>query len=141
MAGTSTWLPSFSFFALPICSLEQATGCFTPCGTRGEIVAALWIAYTSWIAAINVNSLLTVRTQFQYRADVTRAIIELAIEHEGEPWLDPNAGLDLMPSAGDLPAFVDQHGSPLEDAYFPSVVPVPQQQAYDDARLYLARDE
>ena len=46
----------------------------------------------AWAIAVNLNSLLTVRTQFQYQADLTRAMIELAIEHEGEPWLDPNAG-------------------------------------------------
>lgn len=93
----------------------------------------------AWVIAVNSIALGTVQTQFQYQADLTRAIIELAIEHEGEPWLDRDAGLDLMPPAGELPAFVERYGSPLTDAYFPTVVPAPQPQAYHDARRLLTR--
>lgn len=89
---------------------------------------------------MNINSLLTVRTQFQYRADLMRAIIEIAIEHEGEPWLDPHSGLELMPRAGELPTFVKRHASPVRDAYFPPVAHRPTADAFADAYKLLARD-
>lgn len=95
----------------------------------------------SWVLAVNIHALFTVRTQFQYQSDLTRAIIDLSIRHEGEPWLDPDAGLDLMPPAGALPAVVERYGSPLEDAYFPSVVSEPSDDAYEYARRILSRDE
>lgn len=107
----------------------------------GMAIATGAVLVLAWVVAININSLLTVRTQFQFQADVTRAVIELALENEGAPWLDPEAGLDLMPPAGELPALIEEHGSPLEDEYFPWVVPLPQAAACADARRYLSRPQ
>ena len=118
---------------------EPSTGTSPSSQARLVTVAAGGVLL-AWVVVANIGSLFTVRTQFQFQADVTRAMIQLAIEHEGESWLDPDARLDLMPPARELPALVERHGSPLEDAYFPSVVPVPEQRAYDDARRYLSRN-
>ena len=93
----------------------------------------------AWVVVVNIGSLFTVRTQFQFQADVTRAIIQLAVEHEGEAWLDPDAGLDFIPPARDLPSLVERHGSPLEDDYFASVARVPTAAAFQAARRYLSR--
>ena len=91
----------------------------------------------AWVVAVNVNALQTERTQFRFQADVTRAVIDLAVTHEGEPWVDPQAALDLMPTASELPGLVRMYGSPLEDAYFPVSIPKPSAKAYSDARSYL----
>jgi hypothetical protein len=109
-------------------------------GRRGAVLATTAVLLIAWVIAVGVNSLFAVRTQFQHQADVTRAIIELSIEHEGEPWLDPDGGLDLMPNAAALPALVAKHGSPLEDEYFSSIVPMPSARAYEEARHYLRSD-
>jgi hypothetical protein len=106
--------------------------------TRLATLAAGGLLLT-WVVVVNIGSLFTVRTQFQFQADVTRAIIQLAVEHEGEAWLDPDAGLALMPSAGDLPRLVERHGSPLEDRYFASVRRTPTTSAFQAARRYLSR--
>lgn len=132
-------------FLLILCIVDLIEGEYAlsllPSTGRATAGAALVGVLLAWVIAVNSITLWTVHTQFQYQADLTRAVIELAIKHEGEPWLDPDAGLDLMPPAGELPAFIERHGSPLEDAYFPSVVPVPQLQAYRDGRLYLAKSK
>jgi hypothetical protein len=108
-----------------------------PRSPRSLLVGAGAVLAFAWVVAVNVNALGTNRTQSQFQADVTRAVIDLAVEHEGEPWLDPEAHLDLMPPARELPRLVREHGSPLEDAYFPVHVPKPSVQAYRDARSYL----
>ncbi len=106
-------------------------------GTRRAVLVAVTCAVFGWLVAVNINALLTVRTQFQYQADLTRAIIDLAIDHEGEAWIKPTAALNFMPEAAELPGFVERHGSPLGDAYFPSFTRRPSFQAYEDAREIL----
>jgi hypothetical protein len=103
-------------------------------GRRRALLVVVACAILGWVVAVNVNALLTVRTQYQYQADLTRATIDLAVAHRGEPWIDPTAGLDLMPEAAELPGFVERYGTPLEDAYFPSFARTPSTQAYEDAR-------
>jgi hypothetical protein len=93
----------------------------------------------AWVLVVNANALENVRASYQYQADLTRAIFALAIEHEGEDWIDPGPPLDAMPPAADLPQIAGRFGSPLEDAYFPSVVRTPSQEAYADAKRALAR--
>ena len=131
-------------FFLVLCVADLATGARTglPRTRPGVLAAVAAGTAVIWIVAVNVTALETERTQFRFQADVTRAVIELSVEHEGEPWLDPGAHLDLMPAARELPALVREHGSPLEDAYFPVRIPRPSAKAYSDARSYLAvRDE
>jgi hypothetical protein len=130
-------------FFIVLCVADLLAGRTVAFGTvparRRLLAGGAAVAALAWIVAVNVNSLLTVRTQFQYQADLTRAIIELAVEHEGELSIDPEAGIDLMPPARELPRLVAEHGSPLDDAYFPSVVTLPSRTAYQDARRYLDR--
>jgi hypothetical protein len=45
-----------------------------------------------------------------------------------------------MPTAREIPSLVREHGSPVEDAYFPSVVQAPSAGAYADARRALSRE-
>jgi hypothetical protein len=108
-----------------------------PRSPRSLLIGVAAVVAFAWVVAVNVNALQTERTQFQFQADVTRAVVDLAVEHEGEPWLDPEAHLDLMPPARELPRLVREHGSPLEDAYFAVHVPKPSARAYRDARAYL----
>lgn len=100
------------------------------------VAAALGLA---WILVVNANALENVRASYQYQADLTRAIFALAIEHEGEAWMDPGPPLEAMPPARELREIADRFGSPLEDAYFPSVVRTPSRQAYEDAMATLER--
>jgi hypothetical protein len=94
----------------------------------------------AWIIAVNLNALDTgLRKQLQDHAAVTRAFIDLSVEHEGEPWLDPEARLGLTPTAREIPGIVREHGSPLEDSYFPSVIPTPSTRAYAEACRALSR--
>jgi hypothetical protein len=129
-------------FFLVLCIADLMAGAdFRVLHSHSRRVAAIAAGTLfTWALLVNVISLETARTQFQHQADVTRAVIHLAIEHEGEPWLDPGAHLDLMPTARELPGFVRNHGSPLEDAYVPSVVPTPSDRAYAEARRYLSVD-
>ena len=95
-------------------------------------------AFLAWIVAVNVNSLVTTRNQFRYEADLTRALIRLAVEHAGERWVDPGASHMLMPAASELPRLLERHGSPLDDALVPGVVRTPAQGIYEYAALLLA---
>ena len=45
-----------------------------------------------------------------------------------------------MPNPAALPGLVAEHGSPLEDEYFSSIVPKPSARAYEEARIYLTAD-
>ena len=128
-------------FFLVLCVSDLAAGAdlLRPRTRSGEIVAVAVGAALAWILAANIVLLETTRTQFQHQADVTRAVIDLAVENEGEPWLDPDAHLDLMPPARELPGLVRRYGSPLEDAFFPLVIPRPSDRAYAEAPSHLAR--
>ena len=122
ISGRYVYVAAF-FLILCVADLARVVAFRLP-RTRSRTSAALGAgAVIAWIVAVNANSLQTVRTQFQHQADLTRAVVELAVEHEGEAWMNPAAGLPLMPSAHELPDWVRKHGSPRTDAYFPSVVP------------------
>ena len=82
--------------------------------------------------------MIATRDRFQYEADLTRAVIRLAVQHEGERWVDPDATFMLMPAASELPRLVERHGSPLDDALVPSVVRTPDQRIYESAALLLS---
>jgi hypothetical protein len=130
-------------FFLVVCVADLATGvAFRRPRTRiGRVAAVVAGVAIAWIVVVNMNSLRTgMRTELKHQADLTRAFVELAVEHEGEPWLDPEARLGLMPPAREIPGLVREHGSPVEDAYFPSVVQTPSADAYADARRALSRD-
>jgi hypothetical protein len=81
-------------FFLVLCVADLATGVAfrRPQTLIGRLTAVTAGVVTAWIIAVNLHALDTgVRTQLKHHADVTRAFIELAVEHEGEPWLDPEA--------------------------------------------------
>ena len=81
-AGTSTSPPSSSSSPLPIFSRAEISWRILE-NVAARILAASAVLLVAWVIAVNVNSLFAVRTQFQHQADVTRAIIELSIEHRG----------------------------------------------------------
>jgi hypothetical protein len=127
------------FLALCVADLvpREALSGSLPRRPRSLLLGLGAVLTFAWVVAVNVNALQTGRTQSQFQADVTRAFIDLAVKHEGEPWLDPEAHLALMPPARELPRLVREHGSPLEDVYFSVRIPRPSAQAYRDARAYL----
>ena len=93
-----------------------------------------------WAISANAIMLSTTRDQFQSRADLTRAFVDLSIRNSGERWVDPRARLasmPLLPAAGELPALVERHGSPVDDSLVSSVARVPPPSAYQAALVSL----
>ena len=106
---------------------------------RVAAIAAIG-AVLGWSISANAIMLSTTSDQFQARADLTRAFIDLSIRHSGEPWVDPRArppSMPLIPPAGELPALVERHGSPVDDGLVSTVARVPPPSAYQAALVSL----
>lgn len=109
---------------------------------RVAAIATMGVVF-GWTISANAIQRGTTRDQFQGRADLTRAFVNLSIRYQGEPWVDPRArpvSMPLMPSATELPALVERLGSPVEDRLIPTAARVPPEPAYDVALTSLVGD-
>ena len=113
---------------------EERMAMFRPWG-RIAVIAATG-AVLGWAISANAIMLGTTRDQFQTRADLTRAFVDLSIRNSEEAWVDPRARLSsmpLLPPAGELPALVERYGSPVDDSLISSLARVPPPSAYQAA--------
>jgi hypothetical protein len=130
-------------FLLVLCIgdlLSARSGAGTSRPWRRVAAIAAVGAVLGWAISANAIMLSTTRDQFQSRADLTRAFIDLSIRHSGESWVDPRARLSsmpLIPPAGELPALVEHHGSPVDDSLVSSFARVPPPSAYQAALVSL----
>jgi len=127
-----------SFFLVLCCADLIARPMVVSLRGRRAIGAAGVTVLLAWVVAANVNSLVATRNQFQYDAHRTRALIQLAVKHEGEPWVDPDASFLLTPPASELPPLTERYGSPVEDSLVPRLVMPPPERAYESAALLLS---
>jgi hypothetical protein len=74
----------------------------------------------------NVRLLIDGRTLFLERADLTRALITVALDPDRPSSVDPNRSLVVVPSPASLQQIVARYGSPLTDGLAPDAVrPIP----------------
>ena len=96
---------------------------------RGTVRLAILTAAGAVIAisvAFNVRLLLDGRTLFLERADLTRALITVALDPNPPPGADPNRSLVVVPSPASLQQIIARYGSPLTDRLAPDAVrPIP----------------
>ena len=85
----------------------------------GALGGSLLVLAIVW----NVRLLVLGRDVFLDRADLTRALITVALDHDLPPTVDRDADLILVPSPNSLGRIVLMYGSPLRDAY---VEPLPE---------------
>lgn len=84
---------------------------------------AVW-ATTALI--LNGRLLLAGRELFLQRADMTRALVTVALERDLPPGVDASRSLVLIPSPESLRRIVERHGDPRTDRLVPgSVRPIP----------------
>lgn len=84
---------------------------------------AVW-ATTALI--LNGRLLLAGRELFLQRADMTRALVTVALERDLPPGVDASRSLVLVPSPESLRRIVERHGDPRTDRLVPgSVRPIP----------------
>jgi hypothetical protein len=103
------------------------------------VAAALGSGVALAIAA-NVDALADQRSEFQYKADVTRAFTALAVDHGEAGWVDKKARLGVTPAVPELLDTIRRHGSPLEDRLVPTVVTTPSDAAREAALLAMIGD-
>ena len=78
--------------------------------------------------AFNVRLLLDGRTLFLERADLTRALVTVALDPDRPPAVDPNRSLVVVPSPASLERIVARYGSPLTDTLVPDAIrPIPDE--------------
>jgi hypothetical protein len=95
-------------------------------GTRRLAILTATGALIAISVAFNVRLLLDGRTLFLERADLTRALVTVALEPDRPPTVDPNRTLVVVPSPASLEDIVARYGSPLTDALAPDAVrPIP----------------
>ena len=107
---------------------------------RGVAVPALLLVALGCVIAANAQALGEKRSEFQERADRTRAFIDVALERGHEPWVDRKSPRGWMPSVSELERTVQLHGSPLRDELFPGVIDPPSVTAREVALLGLIGD-
>ena len=117
------WLPRIRDWA-------NARGARVPITAVGVVLLAV-------VTVVNLADLGTIRDRFQANADLTRAYVELALQHDGEAWVDPESVLPGMPRLPGLIAILERSGSgsPLRDDLVPSVNRDPGPQARETALL------
>jgi hypothetical protein len=87
--------------------------------------------------AFNVRLLFDGRDLFLERADLTRALITVALEPDDLPGLDRDRSLVVVPSPRSLEEIVGRYGSPLRDSLAGDAVrPIPPE-TLDEARTWL----
>jgi hypothetical protein len=97
---------------------------------RGALAVILVV-----IIASNVIQLMAIQARFEANSDLTRAYVELAVEHQGEPWVDPASVLLGMPPLPALLAILERSGSPTRDDLFPALARDPGAPARETALL------
>jgi hypothetical protein len=106
-------------------------------GTRRLAILTAAGAVIAISVAFNVRLLLDGRTLFLERADLTRALITVALDPDRPPGVDPNRSLVVVPSPASLQQIVARYGSPLTDALTPNAVrPIPAD-TLSEARRWL----
>ena len=88
----------------------------------------------------NVERVFKARDDFEQTSDVTRAFVSLAVAHEGEPWIDPNARFALTLPPRELTQTVARHEFPLDGEFVPTLRSAPNIEARDFAVLLLVGD-
>lgn len=106
----------------------------------GVVAAAALLLALGCATAANVDALRTKRIEFQATSNFTRAFVEVALARGSEPWVDRDVPRGWMPSIAELEHTVAQHGSPVRDELFPSVVPAPDVATRELAMLSLVGD-
>jgi hypothetical protein len=129
------------FLVLAVADLlpRRAAWSRTRTRTRAAVAAAVGGGLALAIAA-NVDALAYQRSDFQYKADVTRAFTALAVDHGDAAWVDRKARLGVMPAVPELLDTIRRHGSPLEDRLVPTVVTTPSAAAREAALLAILGD-
>jgi hypothetical protein len=129
------------FLVLGVVDLLPRRDAWSRIGTRTRvaIATALGVGLALTIAA-NVDALAFQRSEFQRKADLTRAFTALAVEHGDAAWVDKNARLGVMPAVPELLETIRRHGSPLEDRLVPTVVTTPGAVAREAALLAIVGD-
>ena len=105
-------------------------------GSAVAVLVGLVLA-VGCVTAANLDALVDKRAEFQHSADVTRAFVELAVTRGNEPWIDREAPRGWYPPIAELVSTVERHGSPVRDAWLPSVVPTPGPAAKESALLQM----
>jgi hypothetical protein len=126
---------------LAVVDLLPAPATWSSRGRRaGAVTAAALVLVLACATAANVAALRTERTAFQQTSNFTRAFVEVALARGHEPWVDRTSVRGWMPSVAELEGIVAQHGSPVGDEWFPSVVPPPDTATRQLALLSLVGD-
>jgi hypothetical protein len=121
--------------AVDLASEPAAVGSARTRGVTIAVALLLGVTFATWA---NVDNLVDKRSFFQYKADVNRAFVGLAISRGSEGWVDPQATVGYMPAVPVLVRTVQRHGSPLQDEFFPSVATIPGKAAEEFALLKMA---
>jgi hypothetical protein len=87
--------------------------------------------------AFNVRLLIFGRELMLERADLTRALVTVALEPNLPPGVDPNRSLIVVPSPADLARIVARYGSPLTDTLAPDAVRLIPEDTLAEARTWL----
>ena len=109
-------------------------------GRRRTVLGRLALAFGCiLVTAVGVGPLRGSRDALLGQADRTRAFVTLAREYHRDPWVDLS-GYGVMPPVPLLVRIIDDHGSPTQDRFFPSVARTPPPAAWEDALLLLVGD-
>jgi len=118
IVGASPW----------VARLQLPTGRRARLGARVAGILAL-----EALLVVNVHSLVLGAGLFQDRADLTRALVTVALRYDSAPAVVPDRSLVLVPSPSSLEAIVASAGSPTRDSLMPGVVPPIRPETMDDA--------
>jgi hypothetical protein len=105
---------------------------------RKRLVTTVGLAVWATTALIlNGRLLLAGREVFLQRADMTRALVTVALEPQLPPGVDPRRSLVLVPSPESMRQIVERYGDPRTDRLVPgSVRPIPPE-VFAEARRRL----
>jgi hypothetical protein len=82
-------------------------------------VVATWLSFA---LVTNIGLLVLGRQLFLQRADMTRALVTVALPPDRPPGVVDSRSLVLVPSPADLESIVAEHGDPRADALVPGSV-------------------
>ena len=98
----------------------------TAVGRKRLVTTAGLAVWATTALILNGRLLLAGRELFLQRADLTRALVTVALEPELPPGVDPGRSLVLVPSPEALRRIAEQYGDPRTDRLVPgSVRPIP----------------